>query len=153
MAGQVFGKWTVLHVTDRPEGVTNSHTYWLCKCQCGAERAVMGRSLRSGKSGGCGACLSGGVRDPEKNLSVPDVYVYAGEMLRKARHDSGKTMLQVAQSLGMSEGVVMLYEKGRVKMALHHFLRFCSCVGADPVEMVEQLMSTSCMWDIRRNSK
>lgn len=48
--GTKFGKWTVLN-----EGPSSSQgKTWLCKCECGFERNVLGTRLRSGKSNSCG---------------------------------------------------------------------------------------------------
>jgi hypothetical protein len=53
MIGRQFGRWTVL-ATSAPR---RREAYWLCRCSCGAERAIQGSSLRSGGSKSCG-CLS-----------------------------------------------------------------------------------------------
>lgn len=50
MTGQVFGLWTVLSFLD----VRNENSRWLCRCECGTERAVWGNQLRCGRSTGCG---------------------------------------------------------------------------------------------------
>jgi hypothetical protein len=55
LSGQRFGRWTVLHRCDAPE--ESNRVYWLCKCDCGNTKAVMGSALRSGKTKSCG-CLS-----------------------------------------------------------------------------------------------
>lgn len=51
MEGKVFGKWTVLR---RLENDKHGNSSWLCRCECGEERAVLGARLRSGKSQTCG---------------------------------------------------------------------------------------------------
>ncbi len=52
LAGQTFGRWSVL------SRVTNSsQSMWFCRCSCGTERAVVSSGLRSGRSKSCG-CLS-----------------------------------------------------------------------------------------------
>ncbi len=54
MAGQVFGKWTVLgydHAKDR-------NSFWLCRCECGTEKPVRGTDLRSSVSTQCKSCAS-----------------------------------------------------------------------------------------------
>lgn len=52
LTGQTFGRWTVLSVADHPK----RKKYFLCRCQCGAERAVRIDGLTSGKNQSCG-CL------------------------------------------------------------------------------------------------
>jgi hypothetical protein len=49
--GQGYGAWTVISKAgNRKHGTA----LWLCRCDCGKERAVGGSDLRSGKSAGCG---------------------------------------------------------------------------------------------------
>jgi hypothetical protein len=49
--GQRFGLWTVLSQSgNAPRGAA----LWLCKCECGTERPVIGADLRGGKSTNCG---------------------------------------------------------------------------------------------------
>src|SRR5437870_218096 len=52
--GQRFGRWNVI----RQQGnAPRGGAMWLCHCDCGTERAVIGSDLRFGKSVSCG-CLS-----------------------------------------------------------------------------------------------
>ena len=51
--GKKYGRWTVIE-----RGFDDRHgAFWLCKCECGEERIVLGTSLRNGESRSCG-CLS-----------------------------------------------------------------------------------------------
>ena len=53
MAGMVFGRLTVLnHLPD-----SSQRTKWLCRCDCGQQKAVAGQLLTAGKARSCG-CLS-----------------------------------------------------------------------------------------------
>lgn len=52
LSGRRFGRWTVLERTPG-EGASR----WRCRCQCGAERDVLERNLKSGASLSCG-CLT-----------------------------------------------------------------------------------------------
>lgn len=45
-----FGCWEVLHEVPTTEGPR----FWLCRCDCGVERAVLQSSLRLGRSISCG---------------------------------------------------------------------------------------------------
>jgi hypothetical protein len=59
ITGNRFGRWRVLAVhpeRDRWEGRGRRYTAirWLCRCDCGTTRVVLGNSLRMGKSKGCG---------------------------------------------------------------------------------------------------
>ena len=48
MAGKTFGRWTVLSYAGASK--------WQCRCECGYEKDVEGKSLRRGQSQGCIAC-------------------------------------------------------------------------------------------------
>ena len=52
LAGQTFGKWLVLGMSK--ERGANDQVQWDCRCACGAERPVMGQSLRRQMSRSCG---------------------------------------------------------------------------------------------------
>lgn len=55
LTGQAFGRWTVVAqapCAHEPGGHTQ--TRWLCRCECGTERAVATNNLRSGISTSCG---------------------------------------------------------------------------------------------------
>ena len=51
--GQIYGRWTVL---DSYVTTTKGERKWACRCECGTERYVLERSLKSGGSLSCG-CL------------------------------------------------------------------------------------------------
>lgn len=58
MTGQKFHRWTVLkrvgtYESPNREGTTPTY---LCRCDCGTERVVIGRNVRYGVSKSCG-CL------------------------------------------------------------------------------------------------
>lgn len=53
LAGQIFGRWTVLSYDERSRG---GGARWLCRCSCGATKIVKVRDLRTGDSKSCG-CL------------------------------------------------------------------------------------------------
>jgi hypothetical protein len=49
-----YGKITVIK---RMEKAKNGHIQWLCKCDCGNEKLIVGSSLTSGRTRSCG-CMS-----------------------------------------------------------------------------------------------
>ena len=53
LAGKRFGRWLVL---DHFEISEKGEKKWLCRCDCGTEKLVFARSLKSGSSTSCG-CL------------------------------------------------------------------------------------------------
>ena len=55
LTGQRFGRLTVI---ERDKNKKNtSHTYWMCKCDCGNIKLINSDSLRNGKTQSCG-CLN-----------------------------------------------------------------------------------------------
>lgn len=52
LTGHLFGRWTVL----RRDGYKGKYVAYLCRCECGVERRVIGAKLSRGKSKSCG-CL------------------------------------------------------------------------------------------------
>ena len=59
LTGQTFGKLTVVSFAGR----SNSRSaMWLCKCDCGTEKAVRGNSLTSGNTKSCG-CITKPIKD------------------------------------------------------------------------------------------
>lgn len=54
LTGKKFGRLTVLK---RAKNDKNGSTKWLCRCDCGNERIISGKSLRNGHTQSCG-CLN-----------------------------------------------------------------------------------------------
>lgn len=50
LLGKRFGRWLVLSYAS----TSIEEAAWVCKCDCGVERRVLAKSLRSGKSKSCG---------------------------------------------------------------------------------------------------
>ena len=57
LTGQRFGNLVAVSRAARPNDLMSSGAYWLCKCDCGNEKIVMGKSLRQGKTKSCGCHL------------------------------------------------------------------------------------------------
>lgn len=51
MTGQKFHRLTIL---SRVENDKHGNAVWLCRCDCGVEKTVMGAPIRSGKTTSCG---------------------------------------------------------------------------------------------------
>ena len=52
LTGQVFGKLTVISKSEKRS--SNGGVYWLCRCECGKEKEILGQSLRTGRTLSCG---------------------------------------------------------------------------------------------------
>lgn len=57
LTGLRFGALTVISRAPRPDNVKSPGSYFLCQCDCGTEKVIMGKSLRSGKTKSCGCHL------------------------------------------------------------------------------------------------
>lgn len=57
-----FGLWTVLH---KDTDSKSKDIRWICRCECGNEKSVLGKYLIHGKSKSCG-CQKIGIRNEEK---------------------------------------------------------------------------------------
>jgi hypothetical protein len=77
LAGQRFGRWTVLAIhPQRTRYGRKVVALWCCVCDCGNERLVIGHNLRNGHSGSCGCRIpkhghsgSCGCRGPKHGLA------------------------------------------------------------------------------------
>ena len=47
--GNKYGAWTVLELVKK-----DNKSYWLCECECGTQRLILGSYLRKGKTKSCG---------------------------------------------------------------------------------------------------
>ncbi len=55
LTGRVFGRLTVIKKVKRENCQKN--TYWLCKCECGNEKEILGTSLKNGSTISCGCYM------------------------------------------------------------------------------------------------
>lgn len=53
LSGQIFGSWLVLSQSNS----RNNNIYYLCRCNCGIERDVIAKNLKSGNSTSCGCIV------------------------------------------------------------------------------------------------
>lgn len=51
LAGQRFGRWTLLAPTSPSR---NNQKQWICRCECGSEKAVLEGNMKTGKTVSCG---------------------------------------------------------------------------------------------------
>lgn len=80
LANRKFGRLTVLNRAK----IKASHSYWKCKCECGNEVIVRGRSLVCGETRSCG-CLA-----KERNINASTKHGWYGTRLYRI-WDSMKT--------------------------------------------------------------
>lgn len=59
LTGRRFGHWTVIEQDLSDQSTSKRGARWLCKCDCGRIKSVLGYSLKDGRTTSCG-CQSGG---------------------------------------------------------------------------------------------
>ena len=63
MTGKRCGRWTVIKHVPRPEYKNGNGVWWLCRCDCGTERVIIGNTLRNGTSKSCGCMRTDMMRE------------------------------------------------------------------------------------------
>ena len=84
ITGQVFGRLTVIQLSD--ERNRDRDRLWLCLCQCGSETMVIARLLRNGATQSCG-CLR---RERTRNLHRTRSNL-SSRLARKEKASAGET--------------------------------------------------------------
>ena len=54
ITGKKFGSLTVIKQVEKPSCLKSAGAYFLCQCDCGRTKIIMGKSLREGKTKTCG---------------------------------------------------------------------------------------------------
>ena len=54
LTGQKFGRLTVISKGEKPSHVKSKATYWICQCECGNVKTIIGTTLRNGATTSCG---------------------------------------------------------------------------------------------------
>lgn len=90
--GLIFSRWTVLefsHIDQKNKAV------WLCKCECGTERAVSSHSLNKGDSKSCGCLMKEAVSAAHKThgLSKTKLHEKWRNMLSRCQNDKDPSYL------------------------------------------------------------
>lgn len=88
LIGKRFGKLTVIELAE----IKNQNCYWLCKCDCGGEKVVLGAQLTSGKTKSCGCLLKEitAKRNSTHGLSKTRIYSRWAGMMERCRDKRNK---------------------------------------------------------------
>lgn len=57
MEGQKYHHLTVIKRVPKPQDIKSGGAYYLCRCDCGKEKIILGHSIRVGNTKSCGCCL------------------------------------------------------------------------------------------------
>lgn len=108
LSGRRFGRWLVLKPT-RVQG----RLFWMCRCDCGTEKAVDGYPLRSGKSESCGCAWK--ERKGSKNPSWQGFKQVPAKFMSRVTNGARIRNIPVRISI---EDVQQLFDKQKARCAL-----------------------------------
>ena len=69
LTGQKFGRLTVIKKDSK---ITNSGSYWICKCECGKIKSVKSSALRRGEIQSCGCLRNERSKKAKEDLGLVD---------------------------------------------------------------------------------
>lgn len=93
LMGKQFGRLTVIGVNE-PTG-QGEKRMWVCRCECGNEKAIYGGSLKSGRTKSCG-CIrketarTQGKQNARHGMEGTRIYTIWGSMLKRCRCDADR---------------------------------------------------------------
>lgn len=93
LTGRIFGDVKVTKLLE----VKNRRTFWLCKCNCGKEKAIDGHHLTSGKQRSCGCKMGGWKHGLSKDKKAYYRYLMS-DPIRKLRHSVSKAVRKALNS-------------------------------------------------------
>jgi transcriptional regulator with XRE-family HTH domain len=82
------------------------------------------------------------LRASRNNLTAPQHYPVVGAALEAARLRANITQVELVRPLSKPLSVVSEYENGRRRVDLIEFLLIARALGADPVEILAEIMSS-----------
>lgn len=128
LTGQKFGYWTVLGRAPSKKG----NTMWLCRCECGTERAVYRSSLLSGASVRCGCSdtMIPGTKTGRLTTIGLDHKDKYGHSYCKFLCECGRITIQAAANVAIGEVVSCGCYRDEVLVRLHEAQRFPEGVAA-----------------------
>lgn len=99
LTGRKFSRWLVL----KPASSEDRNDLWMCRCDCGRERAVLGVNLRAIKSRGCG-CTRGRTHGmAASGKEAPEYWVWHGMRQRCANPQNANYHLYGGQGIQVCE--------------------------------------------------
>lgn len=128
LKGNRYGAWTVLEYTGPNE---NGQTSWLCICDCGTRKIVVGQTLREGLTSSCGCQLA------ERVAKAKTTHGHAGGKSKPASRTYSIWGAMHARCNGNSEiGKKYYADRGIVVCERwHKFENFLADMGEAPDNM------------------
>ena len=64
-----------------------------------------------------------------------------GEALRRERRLQDKTLVQVANAIGLKENTISAYEKGKIQIPIDNLDAYCSYLNIDYLDFLRQIQT------------
>jgi hypothetical protein len=88
LTGRRFGQWTVLAFTRFERKFGRNRAYWLCRCDCGTEKEVLGNNMTNGSSLSCG-CVRLEMVSTHGLSGQPEFWIW-GNMINRCHCETNK---------------------------------------------------------------
>lgn len=123
LVGKQFGLWTVLYRDT--EKYNTRDVRWICKCECGTIKSVLGKYLRNGKSISCGCSKKVDLTGQRfgKLVVLETLYGYNGynRATHKCKCDCGEILYLTGNMNDRNSCVKCSYESNRKDYTGHRF--------------------------------
>ena len=90
LSGKIFGKLIVLSADSLLH--TNRCKYWLCRCECGVEKIINGKLLRTGQAQSCGCAIK--YFEPTHGMSRTSIYIRYTSMLSRCYNSNRENFIR-----------------------------------------------------------
>lgn len=90
ISGRRFGNWKVIGRTKQTGASRNA--MWMCVCDCGVRKPVLGTHLRAGRSAGCRSCSGAKISKSKTIHGECGCRTYSCWMNMRSRAASNKTL-------------------------------------------------------------
>lgn len=74
LTGKTFDKLYVIKRAEKPNGIKDSSSYWLCKCDCGKIKAISSKSLRNKDTKSCGCIRKKPYKIKNNDTTIKHLY-------------------------------------------------------------------------------
>lgn len=136
LTGLKFGRWSV---TSHAGKTTYAQQRWLCRCECGVQRILLGDTLKKGQSASCG-CYSK-ERSTKHGMEGSRIYNTWAQMLGRCENKNNKQFSNYG-----GRGIT-------VSLEWHSFEAFYADMGDKPEGMTLERMKNdgnyckeNCQW-------
>jgi hypothetical protein len=101
LLGRQFEKLTVIGASEPRKDKNGSHSRWLCQCECGNEKEVLGYLLTTGRTTSCG-CLRSPSYAKNNNQPYTDTRLYSTwEAMKRRCYNSNTINYKYYGSIGV----------------------------------------------------